>query len=170
MLDMLGHMTPVQRRLRIARRAVYAVAGLISALCVGLLLAAIRNDSAITDHLGAANAEVTSVAFDRTIIRFDTPDGVVHIPANGVLYPKGLAAGDLVRIEYDTANPELARVAGRTATLTLLPLGVTVLVTWLVAVGLLFWIRHRDRLPPAAAPPAGSGVGEQGGFTTDRSA
>lgn len=134
----------------------FAVAGLVTVLCVGLLLAAIRDDSAITGHLGTANAEVDSVAFDRTIIRFETPDGIVHIPANGVLYPAGLATGDLVRVEYDTANPELARVAGRTATLTLLPLGTTVLVTWLVAGGLLWLLRHRSR---ADAAPASAAAG-----------
>jgi hypothetical protein len=107
---------------------------------------------------------VDSVSWDRTIIRYATPDGIVHIPANGVLYPSGLAAGDLVRIEYDTANPELTRVAGRTAMLTLLPLGTTVLVTWLVASALLWWIRYRSRRSagavtvrtPAPADPQGS--------------
>lgn len=146
-----------ERRLRIGRRVVLTVATLITVLCVGLLFAAIRNDDAITAHLGVANAEVDSVAFDRTIIRYETPDGIVHIPANGVLYPRGLAAGDLVRIEYDTTSPDLARVAGRTATLTLLPLGATVLVTWAVAGGLLWWIRQRTRAG-AAQPSASSGA------------
>lgn len=143
-----------------ARRVVLGVAALITALCVGLLLAAIRNDHAVTSHLGAANAQVDSVSWDRTIIRFETPDGVVHIPANGVLYPGGLVAGDLVRIEYDTTNPELARVAGRTATLTLLPLGTTTLITWALALGLLWWIRYRARhapRQPAEPEPALSG-------------
>jgi hypothetical protein len=153
---MLEPVTKSERRQRTGRRVVLGVAALITVLCVGLLLAAIRNDEAITSHLGAANAEVDSVSWDRTIIRFDTPDGIVHIPANGVLYPGGLIVGDLVRIEYDTANPELARVAGRTATLTLLPLGMTVLVTWAVAAGLLWWIRYRSRRAapevPAPAP------------------
>ena len=124
------------------------VAVLIIVLCVGLLFAAVRNDAAITGHLGTATAQVDSVGWDRTIIRYATPDGVVHIPANGVLYPSGLVTGDLVRIEYDTANPELARVAGRTATLTLLPLGSTTLITWLVAGGLLWSTRHRTPHPP----------------------
>lgn len=153
---MLEDVTKSERRQRIGRRVVLGVAALITVLCVGLLLSAIRNDQAITSHLGAANAEVDSVSWDRTIIRFDTPDGIVHIPANGVLYPGGLVAGDLVRIEYDTANPELARVAGRTATLTLLPLGTTALITWAIAGGLLWWIRYRSRRAapevPAPAP------------------
>ncbi|TNC28795.1 hypothetical protein FG385_04775 [Amycolatopsis alkalitolerans] len=130
------------------------VATLMTVLCVGLLLAALRNDEAVTSHLGVANAQVDSVSWDRTIIRFVTPDGIVHIPANGVLYPGGLVAGDLVRIEYDTTNPDLARVAGRDATLTLLPLSTTVLITWAVAAGLLWWIRHRTRRVAPEAEPA----------------
>lgn len=149
-------MTSNQRQ-RIARRVVLGVAALITVLCVGLLLAAIRNDQAISSHLGVANAEVDSVAWDRTIIRFETPDGIVHIPANGVLYPHGLIQGDLVRVEYDTADPDLARVAGRTATLTLFPLGMTTLITWVVAGGLLWGIRFRSRRSlstPAEREPA----------------
>nr|WP_166641717.1 DUF3592 domain-containing protein [Amycolatopsis sp. SID8362] len=111
-------------------------------MCVCLLFAAIRNDGAISAQLGTATATVDSVAFDRTIIHFETPDGIVHSPANGVLYPDGLAAGQLVRIEYDASDPELARVAGRSATLTLLPLGSFVFFSWLVAGPVLWWIRR----------------------------
>lgn len=124
------------------------VASLLTVMCVTLLFAAFRNDNAIEAHPGTATATVESVAFDRTIIQYQTPDGIVHSPATGVLYPSGLAAGQLVLIEYDGTNPDLARVAGRTATLTLLPLGVTVLVIWLVAGPALWWLRrliHRDR-------------------------
>lgn len=111
-------------------------------MCVSLLLAAMSNDRAIGGHLGTANAQVDSVSFDRTIIRYETPDSITHSPATGVLYPKGLRAGDLVRIEYDISNPELAKVAGRSATSTLVPLSTTTLVTWLVAI-LLFWLLGR---------------------------
>jgi hypothetical protein len=89
---------------------------------------------------------VDSVSFDRTIIRYETPDGIVHSPATGVLYPAGLAAGDLVRVEYDVSNPELARVAGRSAIFTLEPLATTVLVTWLLAVLLCWWLGRRGGL------------------------
>ncbi|MGW4400896.1 DUF3592 domain-containing protein [Amycolatopsis nivea] len=126
-------------------------------MCVSLVFAAFRNDSAIESHLGTANATVESVAFDRTIIQYQTPDGIVHSPATGVLYPSGLAAGQLVAIEYDATNPDLTRVAGRTATLTLLPVGMTVLITWLVAGPLLWWLRRlikRDRSVIAPEPVA----------------
>lgn len=120
-------------------------------MCICLLFAAIRNDRSISGQLGTATATVDSVAFDRTIIHFETPDGIVHSPANGVLYPDGLAAGQLVRIEYDATDPELARVAGRSATLTLLPLGSFVFFTWLVAGPLLWWIRRQNKRTPVEA-------------------
>ncbi len=120
-------------------------------MCICLLFAAIRNDRSISGQLGTATATVDSVAFDRTIIHFETPDGIVHSPANGVLYPDGLAAGQLVRVEYDATDPELARVAGRSATLTLLPLGSFVFFTWLVAGPLLWWIRRQNKRAPVEA-------------------
>ncbi|MET9267052.1 DUF3592 domain-containing protein [Amycolatopsis sp. NPDC004079] len=144
----------VQAR-RIGWFAVLGVAVLLTVMCVSLVFAAFRNDNAIESHLGTATATVESVAFDRTIIQYQTPDGIVHSPPTGVLYPSGLAAGQLVAIEYDATNPELTRVAGRTATLTLLPVGMTVLITWLVAGPLLWWLRRlikRDRSAAAPAP------------------
>ena len=144
-----------ERMWRIALRAVFAVAVLLTVLCVALLLAAIRNDRAISANMGTAYATVEQVSFDRAIIRYETPDGIAHSPANGVLYPEGLAAGDLVWIEYDTTDPDLARVAGRDASLTLLPLGTMLLFTWLVAGPLIWWIR---RNVSAAAAPAPEGA------------
>ncbi|MEV0065474.1 MULTISPECIES: DUF3592 domain-containing protein [unclassified Amycolatopsis] len=144
-----------ERARRIGWFAVLGVASLLTVMCVSLLFAAIRNDNAIESHLGTATATVESVNFDRTIIQFQSPDGIVHSPANGVLYPSGLMAGQLVAIEYDVTNPDrTARVAGRTATLTLLPLGTTILFTWLVAGPLMWWLRRlikRDRAARAAA-------------------
>ncbi|MDT8909877.1 DUF3592 domain-containing protein [Amycolatopsis sp. PS_44_ISF1] len=145
------------RARRIGWPAVLAVASLLTVMCVSLLFAAIRNDDSIEAHLGTANATVESVAFDRTIIQYGTPDGIVHSPPNGVLYPSGLSAGQLVLIEYDATDPDLARVAGRSATLTLLPLGTTVLFTWLIAGPLLWWLRRlikRDRAARPAPEPA----------------
>ncbi|ANN20929.1 hypothetical protein SD37_38660 [Amycolatopsis orientalis] len=134
-----------ERVRRIGWYAALVVASLVTVLCGSLLFAAIRNDNAIEAQPGQATAQVESVTFDRTIINYATPDGVVHSPANGVLYPAGLAAGQLVNIEYDVGDPELARVAGRSVVNTLLPLGSMVFFTWLIAGPLLWWIR-RQRL------------------------
>lgn len=139
--------------MRVGWWTVLGIAVLVTTLCVLLVAAAIRNDRAIENNLGRADAEVISVAFDRTIVRFETPDGAVQIPQNGVLYPDGLSMGQLVRVEYDTSDPTVTKVAGRSWVLMLLPLGTTVVITWLIGGPLLWWVRRRTRrlaLEPAA--------------------
>ncbi|WP_410577323.1 DUF3592 domain-containing protein [Amycolatopsis sp. lyj-108] len=133
-----------ERVRRIGWYAALVVASLVTVLGVSLLFAAVRNDNSIEAELGQATAQVESVTFDRTIINYATPDGIMHSPANGVLYPSGLAAGQLVNIEYDVGDPELARVAGRSAANTLLPLGSMIFFTWLIAGPLLWWIRRQN--------------------------
>lgn len=133
---------------------VLLVAGLlVSFLCVMLVIAAGRNDNAIAARTGFANAEVLSVHFDRTVIRYETPDGMVHIPPNGVLYPGGLAEGQVVRVEYDRSDPdELVRVAGRNMSMTLLPVGSTMLITWAVVAPALWWLRRNADGPLLRKP------------------
>ncbi len=97
---------------------------------------------AIERHLGQAVAQVESVSFNRTVVRYATPDGRVIIPSQGVLYPAGLNVGDNVKVEYDQSNPELTRVAGRTAVLSLLPVGTFLLAVWVV-VGLVVTVLRR---------------------------
>ncbi|MDV6013192.1 DUF3592 domain-containing protein [Haloechinothrix sp. LS1_15] len=139
-------MTRTPGRLRLfGFRAVLTVACLVTLLALGLVIAAFRNDARIDSSLGTANAEVTSVERDRAVVRFETADGTVHIPPNGVLYSHGLAEGQLVAVEFATDDPALVRVAERTAMVTLLPLGSTVLVVWLVATPLLLWLRRGER-------------------------
>ncbi|MFF0147309.1 hypothetical protein ATK36_2817 [Amycolatopsis sulphurea] len=148
-----------ERARRIGRVAVLGVASLLTVMCVAVFFGAIRNDSAIGSHPGTATATVESVSFDRAIVQYQTPDGVLHSPPTGILYPSGLAAGQLVLIEYDNTNPDLARVAGRSATQALVSLGVTVLVVWLIAGPVLWWLRRlakRDHAVAARATAGGS--------------
>lgn len=128
-------------------RVVLGVAGVITLLAVVILVAAIRNDAAIEAARGTANAEVLSVGPARTIVRFETPDGIVHISQDGVLYPAGLQQGQRLQVEYDATNPNLVRVSGRSAELSLLPLGSTVLITWAIAGPLLWWFSRTWRRP-----------------------
>jgi hypothetical protein len=144
--------------LRLGSWGVLGAASVITLLGVLLVLGAFRNDQVIADNHGTATALVEQVMFDRTLIRYDTPDGVSHSPENGVLYPDGLTAGQLIRIEYDTTDPELAKVAGRTWLLTLLPVSTTLLFTWLVAGPLVWFLRSRLRALTATSPAARSTV------------
>lgn len=125
---------------------------LATALCLLLLVALWRVDRAVETRTGRTTAEVTSVSWVRTVVRYTTPDGNVHIPATGIFYPMGLAEGQLVRVEYDSVHPETVRVAGRTAVLALLPLGMTVAGVWLVAGPILWWTRRKPPTPPPPQP------------------
>ncbi|HEX7661339.1 MAG TPA: DUF3592 domain-containing protein [Pseudonocardiaceae bacterium] len=130
--------------------SVLVVASVFSGLCLLLLAACWQDDAAIDAHLGRTTADVLSTSFSQAAVRFLTPDGTVNIPDTGVLYPEGLVAGERVRIEYDTQNPQLARIAGRDYTLAFLPVGMAIGITWAAAVPLVWWLRrgqhgHRQR-------------------------
>lgn len=133
------------RARRIAVRALLSVGALVTGLGLLLTVAAWTEDAKIDESTGRANAEVVSVSFQRTLVRFQTPDGAEHIPSVGVLYPEALEEGQTVQVEYDQRDPELVRVAGRGAGLTLLPVGTTVLATWVIVVPVVWWLR-RNRM------------------------
>ncbi|GAA3003368.1 hypothetical protein LV75_004643 [Actinokineospora diospyrosa] len=139
-------LTRPERHRAIAALVAIVVAGLIAGLGVLLVVAAVTEDAAIERHTGNANAEVVSVSFTRTLVRFQTPDGAEHLPTVGVLYPEALEEGQVVRVEYDLRNPDLVRVAGRGAALTILPVSTAVLGVWVVAGGVLYWLRRRGPL------------------------
>ena len=130
------------RARRIAVGVLLAVALVVPASAVVLLTAAWTEDAAIDRATGRTTAEVVSVSRSRTLVRYQSSDGAEHVPQVGVLYPAGLAEGQFVLVEYDAANPELVRVAGRDRTLMYLPLGTTVLFVWAVALPLLWWLRR----------------------------
>lgn len=127
------------------RRVVLVLAAALTVLAVLLVVAVLSDDRAISGHEGTAVADVLSVSTRSAAISFTTPDGVTHAPALGVLYPTGLTAGQRIDVEYSTVNPDLVRVAGRGWTLALLPAGSVVLVTWLLALGVLTLLRRRVR-------------------------
>ncbi|MBB4911866.1 DUF3592 domain-containing protein [Actinophytocola algeriensis] len=126
-------------------RGLLALGAVITFLGVVLVVAAWTEDISIDGDLGRVNAEVVSDDFSRTLVRFYTPDGAEHIPQVGVLYPSGLKIGDVVEVEYSQGNPELVRVAGRGAVITLLPVGLTLLVVWAVLIPVVWWLRRDQR-------------------------
>jgi hypothetical protein len=127
---------------RAVSRALFIVGGVVTLICVLLPLACWRDDVAIEKRMGEAVAQVDSVAFNRTVVRYATPDGRVIIPSQGILYPDGLNVGDNVRVQYDRGNPELVRVAGRSAVLSLLPVGTFLVAVWIVITAVVTVLRR----------------------------
>jgi hypothetical protein len=134
-----------RRTRRVTARTLLVLGCVFSGLCLLVLGSSWYDDRQIDAHRGQAVADVLSVSFNRTAVRFVTPNGTVSISSNGLLYPIGLAAGERVRVEYDTANTELVRVAGRDARLALLPVGTSLLGCWALLVPAIWLLRRRRR-------------------------
>lgn len=138
---MTAHRTPLQRvQLGVT---VFAIA--LSILAVWLVLAAWRNDHTIASDKGTATAEVLSAGKLRSAVSFVTPDGVTHNPRLGVLYPTNLTAGQRIDVEYARSDPDLVRVAGRNASVAVVPALSVIVVTWAIALPTLWLLRRRDR-------------------------
>jgi cell division septal protein FtsQ len=144
-----------RRRLirRIAVRSLLALGVLVTFLGIVLVVAAWTEDISIDRNTGYANAEVVATSPGRTLVRFYTEDGAEHIPQTGVLYPAGLKVHDVVEVEYRQDNPELVRVAGRGAVVTLLPVGLTVLGVWAVVIPSIWALRRRRSRPEPVPEP-----------------
>lgn len=127
---------------------IVAVAAVVlTVLCALVLVGASRNDAAIEADAGRAVAEVLDgSSTQRTFVRFTAADGAVLTPEDGVFYPRGLEAGQLVRVEYDRSEPELVRVEGRDWTEGLVPILLGVTGVWLVLGTLAWWLGRRRRV------------------------
>ncbi|NMM83991.1 DUF3592 domain-containing protein [Rhodococcus sp. SRB_17] len=131
----------VLRRFRIG---ILVVAIGISVLAVVLVLGAWRNDRTIEADMGTATAEVLSAGSLRSAISFVTPDGANRNPPLGVLYPTNLTVGQRIEVEYAKSDPDLVRVAGRNASVALIPAGSVIVVTWLLAGPMIWYLRKRE--------------------------
>lgn len=144
-------------RLRRVRIGVWAAATVISVLMVLLVFAAWRNDYLISSDKGVTTAEVLSAGRLRSAVIYVTPDGETHNPKVGVLYPTNLTAGERINVEYNRADPDLVRVAGRDVRVALLPALSVLVVVWLLALPTL-WILGRMGRRANRSPDVSSGV------------
>lgn len=126
-----------RRVIRRLRAGVLVVMFLVTLQSVLLMIGAWRNDQAIEDHMGVAQAEVLSAGPRRSTIEFVTPDRVTYRPELGVLYPSELATGMRIYVEYDTRNPDLVRVKDRDASLAIVPAGSIAVLGWIVGAAAL---------------------------------
>ena len=145
-IDELGDLVrPVFRGLRYARSGiVLGVAVVLTMLVLFALVGAAVDDRTISGDEAVARAQVLDGStFTRTLVGFTTPDGRAHVPELGVFYPWGLEVGTGVDVEYDAANPDLVRVARRSALSGVLPLGGALVVVWAVLLPLSRRLRRR---------------------------
>jgi len=70
---------------RAVSRALLVVGGVVTLVCVLLPIACWRDDMAIERNLGQAVAQVDSVSFNRTVVRYATP-GTAALADNFELY------------------------------------------------------------------------------------
>lgn len=126
------------------------LAGLMTLQSLLLVAGACRNDKAIERDMGVALAEVLSAGPRRSTIEFVTPERVTYRPELGVLYPSELSPGMRIYVEYDKSDPDLVRVQGRNASLSIVPAGSIIVVVWAVAGTVLLglaWIQRRSAAP-----------------------
>jgi hypothetical protein len=123
---------------------VLGLAVLITVLSVFAIAGAAVDDRAIAANPATAQADVLEgSSFTRTLVRFTVANGEVWVPERGVFYPRGLRVGSTIAVEYDVTDPDLVRVAGRSALGSMVPLLLSTLVGWLVLGPLALWIRRR---------------------------
>jgi len=140
---------PTRRQLgwRWAARAIGLLAVAVTVMMIALGIGMRANDAAIDEHLGTATATVLSVSPLRTGVEFVDTTGATVRPEGGVLYPGLLSIGQQFVVEYSTANPQIARVAGRTAGVGTVMIAITLGVTYLIAAPLIWWCLRRAKLP-----------------------
>ncbi|MFZ1162369.1 DUF3592 domain-containing protein [Mycobacterium sp.] len=148
------------RTIRLARIGVLILATLVTLQSLLLVAGAVRNDFAVQNNMGVAEAEVLSAGPLRSTIEFVTPDRITYRPELGVLYPSELATGMRIYVEYDKRNPNLVRVQHRNAKLAIIPAGSIAVVAWLSAAaaltGLAFLDKRLDRQLASVSSQPGS--------------
>ncbi|MFZ2238781.1 MAG: DUF3592 domain-containing protein [Gordonia amarae] len=110
-----------------------------------LVIACFRNDSQIEAHKVTVMADVISAGSLRADVSFQTPDGQLHSPRLGLLYPTELTQGQRISVEYDATNPDLARPAGRDASLSIVPALSVVALLWLIVGVLVVGLAETNR-------------------------
>lgn len=121
------------------------VGTVITVMALVLIAACFRNDATINESKATVMADVVSADALHAEVYFQTPDGGFYSPKLGLLYPTELSSGQRISVEYARTNPDLARPAGRSATLSIIP-GLSVAVAgWLIVGVLMVFVAEFSR-------------------------
>ncbi|AZG48148.1 DUF3592 domain-containing protein [Gordonia insulae] len=142
---------------------VLLVAGMV-VTTMGLVLVAgcYRNDQQIDANRAMVMADVVSADRLHAAVNFQTPDGQFHSPRLGLLYPTELTQGQRISVEYDVMNPDLARPAGRSWTLAIIPAISIAVVGWLIVGAVMIALAEINRRMLSRSSPADDGDAVEG--------
>jgi hypothetical protein len=148
--ELVDTVAPALRAVRrYASEIVVGIAVVATALAALALTGAAVDDAAVNADRGVATAEVLDSSFSRALIRFPVANGQAVVPERGVQYPRGLATGDTVVVEYALSDPEQVRVAGRSVVDGIVPTLLGVAAVWAVLGPVAVWLRRRRNRGPA---------------------
>ncbi|OBC07613.1 MULTISPECIES: DUF3592 domain-containing protein [unclassified Gordonia (in: high G+C Gram-positive bacteria)] len=131
--------------LRRVQKVLLTLGMVVTAMCLVLIVACFRNDAEIEKHKATVTADVVYADRLHANAYFQTPDGSVHSPRLGLLYPTELTAGQRIRVDYSTANPDLAKPTGRTAVLSIVPAVSVAVLGWIVVGALMLGVAEFSR-------------------------
>ncbi len=121
------------------------VGGIVTIMMCVMVAGCYRDDARIDRNQASATADVVSAGSTKSTVRFSTPDGQVRSPRLGIFYPAELAVGQRINVEYDSADPDLVRVAGRGANLSLIPALSIAGYTWLLVIAVMILLAEISR-------------------------
>lgn len=154
--------------LRRVQKTLLVIGLILTVMVASIVVAAYRNDAKIDADKGTVMADVVSADALHAVAYFQTPDGQIYSPRLGLLYPTQLGTGQRISVEYDMGNPDLARPAGRTAALSIIPAASVIVLVWLAVIALMLviaeanrrWWRRVARRDDTDAPTAQSSEGD----------
>ncbi len=140
--------------LRRTQIVLLVVGGIVTIMMCVMVAGSYRDDASIDDNVATATADVVTAGSTKSTVRFYTPDGQVRSPRLGIFYPTELAVGQRISVEYDSSNPDVVRVAGRDASLSIIPAVSIVGYTWLLVIAVMVLLAeiNRRRWARADAP------------------
>ncbi|CCI84120.1 DUF3592 domain-containing protein [Corynebacterium otitidis] len=144
-------MRPGRLRRRL-HQAIMFLAALAVAGALGLLIGAWHNDRVIAEHPARSLGEITRVGVLRTDVEYRDSNGLYHSPGGGLLYPGGLAEGQVVRIVYAQHRPDLAKVEGRNWPLAIAPAASIAAAALAIAAGAWLAVNALTSPPPTPRP------------------
>ncbi len=131
--------------LRRVQIGLLVVGSVVSVMAFVLVAGCLRNDLQIDANKAIVMADVVNADRLHAAVSFQTANGTFHSPRLGLLYPTELTQGQRISVEYDATNPDLARPAGRSAVLAIIPALSVAVLGWIVVGAVMIGLAELNR-------------------------